>query len=115
MSCCRTTYLAVAAVPSPNVSDGAADVAVCAPYGGALMPNVNPPLEMADVCGCAADAGASDGGAALPKPNGATDCCAGAACCGFETPNAKPVLADVACGAPNEKDIFQTIFPLIVQ
>lgn len=103
-----TTYLVVAAVPNPNVSDGAADVAVCAPYGGALIPNVNPLTVVAAVGSAATGAGASDGvGAALPKANGATGCCCiGAACCVFETPNAKPVFAVVVCGAPNVNDIF---------
>lgn len=68
------TYLVVAAVPNPNVSDGgAADVVVCAPYGGALMPNVNPPPVVV-VAGSAAEAVDSDVGAAPPKVSGAACC-----------------------------------------
>lgn len=103
----RRTYLVVAVVPKPNESVGADDVVVCAPYGGALRPNVSP---LAVVAVVAAEAGAApiDAGAVLPKPNDAAGCCCcvAAVCCVFETPNAKPVLAGVVCGAPNEKDIF---------
>lgn len=87
-------------MPNPNVSDGAADVVVCAPYGGALIPNVNP-------LAVVAAAGSAAAGTAASEANGATGCCCvGAVCCVFETPNAKPVLAVVVCGAPNVKDIF---------
>lgn len=93
-------------MPKPNVSDGADDVVVCEPYGGALIPNVNPLAVVAAVGRAVGAVAIDDGAATAPKVNGATDCCVGAVCCVFEAPNPKPVFAVVVCGAPNVNDIF---------
>lgn len=69
-----STYFVVAAVPSPNVSDGAADVGNCDPYGGALIPNVNPLAVVAVAGSATAGIGPIADGVAVPNVNGATDC-----------------------------------------
>lgn len=111
-----------------KLNDGAApELAVCAPYGGALAPNVIPVVVAAGT-GTAAATGAETPSVpsvgvvpsagvpsvgftvavGVPKPNVGAGCeAATAADCVFEAPNAKPVFAVVVCGVPNENpDIF---------
>lgn len=96
----RERQYLVVAVPSPKLSDGV-EVVNCAPYGGALVPNVRPGA--VDVVAGIESPVTVVVDAGVPKVNGAAGCWAGA--CGVvEAPNAKPVLVcAVVCGVPNVK------------